>query len=93
MNYRWKALAVSILMSVCSFAGSCAPSEDTEAPCTTDADCHLAADYCSGRCACVSLTQGQEAPSCSAPSTCLVNPCLGKVATCISGQCSTRDPT
>lgn len=92
MNYKGKALAMLILMSMYSFAGGCGSSGDTGGPCTADADCHLAADYCSGRCSCIALAQGQEAPSCSRPTACVVNPCLNKVATCIAGQCAISSP-
>ena len=45
--------------------------------CMTDADCRVAADYCTG-CDCRALATGQSLPPCSGPGVrCLRDPCTG----------------
>ena len=57
--------------------------------CTTDADCHLAADYCGG-CDCRALGSKVGLPACqAAPVACFAYPCMQKTAVCVpNGQCS-----
>ncbi len=59
-----------------------------EVDCTTDADCHLAADYCSG-CDCRALGSKVGLPACpNTPVACFADPCMQKTAVCVNGQCS-----
>lgn len=56
--------------------------------CQSDADCRLFDDYCTG-CNCVALSTNQRDPTCSGPGVrCLVEPCSGHTATCVSGMCT-----
>jgi hypothetical protein len=56
--------------------------------CTSDADCRLEADYCTG-CDCRALAPGQSVPPCSGPGVrCLVDPCSTKAAKCSNGLCT-----
>jgi hypothetical protein len=59
----------------------------TESQCTTDADCTLVADYCTG-CDCRALGPGESLPKCAGPGvSCLVDPCGTKTAACVGGMC------
>ena len=58
--------------------------------CSTDADCTLVDDYCTG-CDCRALGTGQRLGKCSGPGVrCLVEPCAGHTAACVSGACVVR---
>lgn len=66
--------------------GTC-QSATTRATCSSDADCSLMADYCTG-CDCVALAKGQSIAPCSGPGVrCLADPCASKHAKCTSGHC------
>jgi len=55
--------------------------------CSSDGDCRLFADYCTG-CDCRSLPSAEPDPTCSGPGVrCFADPCLGKAAVCVAGQC------
>ena len=55
--------------------------------CTTNADCRLFDDYCSG-CDCRALSTSTPNPTCSGPGVrCFAQPCMGKTATCSAGRC------
>ena len=57
--------------------------------CQSDADCYLAADYCTG-CNCSALQITQSVPACSGPGVrCFADPCLTHSTTCDvnSGKC------
>lgn len=65
----------------------CKCRPDKKGECTSDADCRLEADYCTG-CDCAALSSKEKLPACSGPGVkCFADPCLGQVATCLSGQC------
>ncbi len=50
--------------------------------CQSDADCYLFSDYCTG-CDCRALRTTDLVPTCDGPGVrCLVDPCMGKSATC-----------
>ena len=69
--------------------GTCRlPSEDGGGPaCTTDGDCKVEADYCTG-CDCRALGAKQSLPACPGPGVaCIVDPCFNKTARCASGGC------
>jgi hypothetical protein len=56
--------------------------------CTTDADCRVEADYCTG-CDCRPLASAQTVPPCAGPGVrCFADPCMGKSARCVSGLCA-----
>ena len=56
--------------------------------CSSDADCRLFSDYCTG-CDCRALSTDAPDPSCSGPGVqCLADPCLNDVAQCVNGQCT-----
>lgn len=66
--------------------GTC-QSATVGATCSSDADCSLKADYCTG-CDCVALGKGEKLKACSGPGVqCLADPCASKHATCTSGHC------
>lgn len=68
----------------------CIPDVDSRNPdvCTTDADCRLFADYCTG-CDCRSLSADEPDPTCSGPGVrCFADPCLRKTAICVEGRCT-----
>jgi len=54
--------------------------------CTTDADCHLVANYCGG-CNCDALAPGEKDTCTGEVVQCFADPCLTKTAACVSGQC------
>jgi hypothetical protein len=57
--------------------------------CTTDADCRLYSDHCTG-CDCRALLVTDADPTCSGPGVrCVADPCGGKVAACdvATGRC------
>jgi hypothetical protein len=59
--------------------------------CTTDADCRLVDDYCTG-CDCRALAKGQPDPICGGPGVqCIAQPCMNQVATCVASRCVARD--
>jgi hypothetical protein len=61
--------------------------------CTTDADCRLVDDYCTG-CDCRALATGQPDPICGGPGVqCIAQPCANKAPACQSGRCVARDRT
>jgi hypothetical protein len=63
------------------------PKDPTPTPCTTDGDCKLEADYCTG-CDCRALGIKQSVPACPGPGVaCFVDPCLNKTARCVNGGC------
>jgi hypothetical protein len=72
----------------------CVP--DVQGQCTTDADCRLFSDYCTG-CDCRSLSTRDPDPTCSGPGVrCFADPCMNKTAVCVRGQCaqsSSQGPT
>jgi hypothetical protein len=56
--------------------------------CTSDADCRLEADYCTG-CNCRALAAGQTLPACTGPGVrCLLDPCDLSTARCTNGTCT-----
>ncbi len=58
--------------------------------CTGDADCRVEADYCTG-CDCRALATNQSLPPCSGPGvSCFADPCMGKRARCVNGQCASQ---
>jgi len=66
---------------------SCQPPKGA---CKTDADCTLAADYCTS-CLCRALGPGETIPPCAGPGVkCFADPCLNKEAGCVSGKCEVR---
>jgi hypothetical protein len=63
------------------------PKDPAPAPCSTDADCKVEADYCTG-CDCRALGVKQSVPACPGPGVaCFVDPCLNKAARCVNGGC------
>lgn len=55
--------------------------------CSSDADCRVFSDYCTG-CDCRALSNGDPDPTCDGPGVrCFADPCMGKTAQCVSGQC------
>jgi hypothetical protein len=63
------------------------PKDPAPAPCNTDADCKLEADYCTG-CDCRALNVKQSLPACPGPGVaCLLDPCFDKTARCVNGGC------
>jgi hypothetical protein len=74
---------------------ACVPDLDgaPQDQCSSDADCRLFSDYCTG-CDCRSLAVDDPDPSCTGPGVrCFADPCFGKTAVCVAGQCieSPRD--
>ncbi len=68
----------------------CACVPDPSPPCTTDADCRLFSDYCTG-CDCRVLSTDTADPECAGPGVrCFADPCGGKAAACVHGQCTER---
>jgi len=58
--------------------------------CTTDGDCRLVADYCTG-CDCRVLAKGDPEPTCSGPGVkCFADPCMTKTAVCDAGKCTAK---
>jgi hypothetical protein len=69
--------------------GECRPAGAGGA-CTSDDDCRLEADYCTG-CDCRSLAKGETVPKCPGPGVqCLVDPCERLTARCLNGKCGAR---
>jgi hypothetical protein len=69
--------------------GTCQPSA-AEHACSSNADCSLKADYCTG-CDCVALAPGESIKPCSGPGVrCLADPCMAKTAQCVNGTCEVR---
>jgi len=65
----------------------CLPKTAPAAECTTDADCRVEADYCTG-CDCVALSSSESVPACDGPGVkCFADPCMTKTAACVDGQC------
>jgi hypothetical protein len=74
------------------------PTTDASSPdsggstsrCLLDSDCRLFNDTCTG-CHCLALDTSQADPTCPGPGgDCLVEPCRGKTAACVGGQCVER---
>jgi hypothetical protein len=66
--------------------GTCKPSTSAS-KCSTQADCRLESDYCTG-CDCVALSTGESVKPCPGPGVrCLVDPCASKSVACESGSC------
>lgn len=59
--------------------------------CKVDADCRTRSVYCKETpCACLALSKVDPNPTCASGSVqCFVDPCLKKVAQCVSGHCVT----
>ncbi|MBI5512722.1 MAG: hypothetical protein HY909_03085 [Deltaproteobacteria bacterium] len=56
--------------------------------CSTDADCRVYSDYCTG-CDCRALSTREPDPVCTGPGVrCFADPCLGRTAVCLQGSCS-----
>jgi len=56
--------------------------------CAGDDDCRVFSDYCTG-CDCRALSNEDPDPVCSGPGVeCFVDPCRGKTAQCVNGQCA-----
>jgi hypothetical protein len=63
------------------------PKDPVPVACSTDSDCKVEADYCTG-CDCRALGVKQSLPACPGPGVaCLVDPCLNKTARCVNGGC------
>jgi hypothetical protein len=61
--------------------------------CTVDTDCRAVADYCTG-CDCRVLAASAPDPTCDGPGVkCFADPCMGKVARCEAGTCTTAAAT
>lgn len=61
--------------------------------CTTNADCRLEADYCTG-CDCRALSSRESLPVCSGPGVrCFADPCMAKAAVCSAGACVVTSAT
>ena len=55
--------------------------------CSSDADCRLFSDYCTG-CDCRALGSNEQDPTCAGPGVrCFADPCLGKTTACVHGDC------
>jgi hypothetical protein len=68
--------------------GVCEPKAPVAATCATDADCHLAADYCKG-CECRALGSHETVPACDGAGVqCFADPCMQKTASCVNGACT-----
>ena len=66
----------------------CACVPDVHTQCTTDADCRLFSDYCTG-CDCRSLSTNDPDPTCPGPGVrCFADPCMNKTAVCLNGLCA-----
>ncbi|AKU98950.1 hypothetical protein AKJ09_05614 [Labilithrix luteola] len=76
-------------------AGNDAASLNGPGQCNVDADCRVRSVYCKETpCACLALGKGDPNPTCAGGSVqCLVDPCLKKVAQCVSGRCVTQAVT
>lgn len=62
----------------------------TTTACTTDADCRIFSDYCTG-CDCRALAKGEADPVCDGPGVkCIADPCMGKAAVCEAGACALK---
>ncbi len=65
-----------------------APPDAPSVGCQTANDCKLFSSYCQQwPCACLPLEKNQPNPKCMGMVTCLLDPCLNKVATCDAGMC------
>jgi hypothetical protein len=68
-------------------AGGASTGGGANTACTTDADCQILSDYCTG-CDCRSLGAKESLPKCSGPGVnCFADPCRGMVAACVQGGC------
>lgn len=55
--------------------------------CSTDADCRLFSDYCTG-CDCRALGTHERDPVCNGPGVrCFADPCMSSTAACVNGSC------
>jgi hypothetical protein len=64
------------------------PPPDQVGGCTTDADCHLERDYCTG-CDCRAIGPKETIKVCSeAGVQCFADACLQKTAVCTAGKCA-----
>jgi hypothetical protein len=64
------------------------PTPVTNAECTTDADCRIFSDYCTG-CDCRALATAEADPVCDGPGVrCVADPCMGRAAVCEAGECT-----
>lgn len=71
-----------------SKACQCVPSSPQGSSCTTDSDCRVFSDYCTG-CDCRALSTSEADPTCSGPGVrCFADPCMNHTAVCIGGTCS-----
>ena len=67
------------------------PTTPAAGACTTDADCRLFADYCTG-CDCRVLAKDDKDPTCDGPGVkCFADPCMKKTAVCEAGKCTAKD--
>lgn len=58
--------------------------------CSTDSDCRLFDDYCTG-CDCRALSSNQKDPTCTGPGVkCFAEPCMGHAAACVQGVCAVQ---
>jgi hypothetical protein len=98
-HLRWNVLLLLLGACVAQTGADARPeiSEQVEdlgahnpsrrATCYSDADCHVAANYCDG-CECVVLGPGESLPKCTGtPVQCFVDPCRGVEAHCDNGHC------
>jgi hypothetical protein len=107
MQRPWLKILVVVLST--AIACSSAPKQDTTgnttppttAPpvtpaagaCTSDGDCRLFSDYCTG-CDCRALARDEQDPTCDGPGVrCVADPCMTKTAVCEAGKCTAKDKT
>ncbi len=67
---------------------NCVRDRKATASCTTNEDCRLFSDYCTG-CDCRALSQNDADPTCDGPGVrCFADPYGTSTATCVNGTCS-----
>jgi hypothetical protein len=67
-------------------------SDSGGAACSSDKDCRLVADYCTG-CDCRALGSAEPDPVCTGPGVqCFADACLNKTPACVGGRCVAQAP-
>lgn len=64
------------------------PQDASDGPCVSDSDCTTFSSYCAAApCECFGQRRGTSMTCHGATVGCFRDPCVGKVAVCVAGQC------